>query len=202
MIMIKKRNLLVILFSLIAVSFLSAKSYYVKPVSSGQGSGISWAHASNNLQDMINNASAGDTICVAAGTYYGGFTLKDGVCMGGGFDGTERSFIDRQFPGSGQNLTILDGGNKQRVLTQEKDFSSRTVISGFVIQNGYALSGAGACLFNNTVLEACIIRHNIGGNANIGDYIESLGGVVFYASEGKAHILAYRSYEKSVIYWK
>ena len=83
MIMIKKRNLLVILFSLIAVSFLSAKSYYVKPVSSGQGSGISWAHASNNLQDMINNASAGDTICVAAGTYYGGFTLKDGVCMGG-----------------------------------------------------------------------------------------------------------------------
>lgn len=66
-----------------------------------------------------------------------------------------------------------------RVLTQEKDFSSRTVISGFVIQNGYALSGAGACLFNNAVLEACIIRHNIGGNANIGDYIESLGGVIF-----------------------
>ena len=197
MIMIKKRNLLVILFSLIAVSFLSAKNYYVKPVSSGQGSGISWAHASNNLQDMINNASAGDTICVAAGTYYGGFTLKDGVCMGGGFDGTERSFIDRQFPGSGQNLTILDGGNKQRVLTQEKDFSSRTVISGFVIQNGYALSGAGACLFNNTVLEACIIRHNIGGNANIGDYIESLGGVVFYASEGKAHILAVEEYGKN-----
>ena len=116
MIMIKKRNLLVILFSLIAVSFLSAKNYYVKPVSSGQGSGISWAHASNNLQDMINNASAGDTICVAAGTYYGGFTLKDGVCMGGGFDGTERSFIDRQFPGSGQNLTILDGRIRWDVL--------------------------------------------------------------------------------------
>ena len=197
MIMIKKRNLLVILFSFIAVSFLSAKSYYVKPESSGQGSGISWNHASSNLQDMINNASAGDTICVAAGIYYGGFILKDGVCMGGGFDGTEKSFIDRQFPGSGQNLTILDGGNKQRVLTQEKGFSSRTVISGFVIQNGYALSGGGAYLFNNAVLEACIIRHNTGGTANIGDYIESLGGVVFYTSEGKAHILAVEEYGKN-----
>ncbi|MFR2069625.1 MAG: hypothetical protein ACLS4S_05285 [Bacteroides nordii] len=195
--MIKKRNLLVILFSFIAVSFLSAKSYYVKPESSGQGSGISWSHASSNLQDMINNASAGDTICVAAGIYYGGFILKDGVCMGGGFDGTEKSFIDRQFPGSGQNLTILDGGNKQRVLTQEKGFSSRTVISGFVIQNGYALSGGGAYLFNNAVLEACVICHNTGGTANIGDYIESLGGVVFYTSEGKAHILAVEEYGKN-----
>lgn len=178
-------------------SFVSAKSYYVKPVSSGQGSGISWAHASDNLQLMINQASSGDTICVAAGTYYGGFILKDGVCLGGGFSGTESTFTDRRYPGSGQNLSILDGGGKQRVLTQEKDFSSRTVISGFVIQNGYALSGAGAFLFGNAVLEACVIRHNKGGSANIGDYIESLGGVVFNNQEGEVHLLAAEEYGKN-----
>lgn len=73
MIMIKKRNLLVILFSLIAVSFCRQKSCICETGKFRSGSGISWAHASNNLQDMINNASASDTICVAAGTYYGGF---------------------------------------------------------------------------------------------------------------------------------
>lgn len=197
MIMIQKQYLLAISFSLIAIASASAKSYYVNPTGSGRCSGVSWAHASNNLQEMINEAATGDTICVAAGIYYGGFILKDGVCMAGGFNGSEASFVDRQLPGTGQNRTILDGGNKQRVLTQEKEYASRTVISGFIIQNGYALSGAGAYLLKNTVLESCIIRNNKGGSAAIGDYIESLGGVVFYANNDKVHLLAPEEYGKN-----
>jgi hypothetical protein len=77
---------------------------YVKPT--GSGIGNSWANASNDLQLMINQSSAGDEIWVAAGTYirirrmdnlgvisYGNrqnaFVAKSGVKIYGGFVGTE-----------------------------------------------------------------------------------------------------------------
>ena len=41
---------------------------YVTETGSGTGTG-NWGNASNDLQDMINQSAAGDTVCVAAGTY-------------------------------------------------------------------------------------------------------------------------------------
>ena len=43
---------------------------YVRPISYGSGNGSSWANASNDLQLMINNSAAGDSVFVAQGTYY------------------------------------------------------------------------------------------------------------------------------------
>ena len=47
---------------------MQATIRYVRPNGSGNGLG-SWANASNDLQLMINNSAAGDTIFVAEGTY-------------------------------------------------------------------------------------------------------------------------------------
>src|SRR5690606_13144340 len=72
----------------------------------GTGDGSSWANASNDLQLMINNSFAGDSIFVASGTYKpirpannvnviavnnrdNAFVLKSGVKIYGGFAGTE-----------------------------------------------------------------------------------------------------------------
>ena len=43
---------------------------YVRPVSYGLGDGSSWANASNDIQEMINQSAAGDSVWVAEGTYY------------------------------------------------------------------------------------------------------------------------------------
>ena len=42
---------------------------YVRPTVAGLGDGSSWTNASADLQLMINNSAAGDTIWVAEGTY-------------------------------------------------------------------------------------------------------------------------------------
>ena len=38
---------------------------YVKPVSSGTGSGLSWINASSDIQSMIQVSSVGDEVWVA-----------------------------------------------------------------------------------------------------------------------------------------
>jgi hypothetical protein len=59
-------------FFVLSGAFATAQQQrrYVKQnPSGGDGSGSSWADASNNLQDMINKSDPGDEVWVAAGTY-------------------------------------------------------------------------------------------------------------------------------------
>ncbi len=65
-----KRLLLIIalLVDLLTIAY-PQQIRYVRLVSSGTGDGSSWANASHDLQLMINNSNAGDTIWVAEGTY-------------------------------------------------------------------------------------------------------------------------------------
>ncbi len=171
---------------LFCCSLLRAQTiHYVKIVPSGSGNGLSWDNASDDLQSIINIANSGDSVFVAAGTYFGGFTLKEGVKLVGGFTGTEVFSTQRKFPGTGENLTILDGKGHQTVITQPADFSTRTVLSGFVIQNGASSDGGGAYLRRNGVLSCCIVRNNKGGEPQVGDYILTQGGVVFHIDYDK-----------------
>ncbi len=130
--------------------------YYVKP--GGTGNGSSWASASGDLQAMINNATEGDQIWVAAGTYKPSalpgatgtlgardvaFVLKSGVKVFGGFDGTETIITDRN---TTTNLTILSGDlgvendsadNAYHVVVSVNN-TANTLLDGFTITGGCA----------------------------------------------------------------
>ena len=87
---------------------------YVRPTPYGTADGSSWISASDDLQLMINQSTAGDTIWVAAGTYkpkgndrISSFVLKPDVQIYGGFpnNGTA-TWTDRNW---NANPTILSG---------------------------------------------------------------------------------------------
>lgn len=63
-------NIIVITLLLYGAANCWAQSTrYVKPIATGNGSGSSWANASDDLQAMINASSSNDNIHVAEGTY-------------------------------------------------------------------------------------------------------------------------------------
>lgn len=173
----------------------AAVKRYVKPNVSVTPNGLSWANAMGDLQQTINISTAGDTIWVAAGNYTGGFTLKQGVQIYGGFAGMESFLSERKLPGTGENLTVLDGKKTQRVVNQVAAFTVPTVLDGFVIQNGLAPSGAGVSMNNNSILRRCIVHDNCASEIKVGDYIPTQGGVVVRIdkSGGNAYVVATRN---------
>ena len=93
--------------------------------------GTSWENASGDLQAMVDeveaNADKGE-VRVAAGTYYGGFLMKDGVNVYGGYSAVDNGIRDLK-----NNKTYLDGEKKSRVLFQNQDilFQYTTTWDGF-----------------------------------------------------------------------
>ncbi|MEZ4962978.1 MAG: T9SS type A sorting domain-containing protein [Saprospiraceae bacterium] len=102
------------LFLLCTLFKVQATVRYVKPGGSGNQNGLSWANASGDIMAMILASSSGDEIWVAAGTYTpttgtdraATFSLKNGVEVYGGFNGTETSWSQRDYT---TNVTILSG---------------------------------------------------------------------------------------------
>ena len=83
------------------------------------GDGSSWNTAFDNVQDALESALIGGEIWVAQGAYYpdiglnqvdndvaSTFTIKEGIKLYGGFDGTEINISQRN---PEVNLTILSG---------------------------------------------------------------------------------------------
>jgi predicted outer membrane repeat protein len=97
------------------------------------------------LQAAIDAAAAGDTIWVAAGTYFGPFVLKKRLVL---------------FGDGGPDKTILDGRDTVRVLHVEGVTGG--AILGFRIQNGKAPGGSGIYCLRDTgfVIGSCDIRGN------------------------------------------
>lgn len=136
----------------------------------GTGDGSSWDKATGSIQTAINNATK--EVWVAAGTYNERITLKNDVDVLGGFaktgnpdnklDGTNRD-ISNSNP---DFMTIIDGQNGGRVVTQSGDFTNLTTVEGFIIQNGRTsgegtgINGAGAYIKANGKLKNCKIQKN------------------------------------------
>ena len=88
--------------------------YYVNWNATGANNGSSWTDAFVDLQSALANASSGDEIWVAAGTYKPtsgadrtvSFTLKNGVAIYGGFGGSETLREQRDYR---TNATVLSG---------------------------------------------------------------------------------------------
>ena len=89
---------------LVAICILTVNSFtvdaeqiirYVKQDATGNGT--SWENASGDLQAMVDeveaNADKGE-VRVAAGTYYGGFLMKDGVNVYGAYSAVDNGIRD------------------------------------------------------------------------------------------------------------
>ena len=113
--------------------------------------------AGEDLQTKINNTAVGYTVYVQAGTFYGNFTMKDGVNVSGGWDATFENQTDY--------TTILDAQNSGRVVNQPANFSNLTVWSNLTIQHGNLTAnmdnfGSGVFLRKNGQVKHCIIQDN------------------------------------------
>lgn len=164
---------------------LSAQITYV--TENGTGNGSSWNQATDNLYDVLENASSGDQIWVAAGTYRPTscnncqqadrnqrFNIPDKVAIYGGFAGTETQLNERNWE---INETILSGDideddtpdDNSYTIVYFENVDSTTTIDGFTIRDGNAISeisGAegpgrsGAGIFNmGSVASSPTIRH-------------------------------------------
>ncbi len=81
-----------------------------------------------SIQTAISNASAGDTIQVAAGTYYEYNILWDDK--------------DLVIQGDGASTTIIDADGEGRIFTT-KDLTEDSILQGFTITGGNSVSGGG-----------------------------------------------------------
>ncbi|MGD1846374.1 MAG: choice-of-anchor D domain-containing protein [Salibacteraceae bacterium] len=219
----KKRNLfrsalrmgvwLTLCLALMAVGLQGAKAatVYVDLNATGANNGTSWGNAFTNLSDAIFNATSGDDIWIATGTYYpdrttiaatagtlnnqaNTFEIKDGVDLFGGFAGTETTLAQRNIIA---NPTILSGDlgvagtitdNAYHVVTLQV-FSTLETFDGLTISDGYALAhptlnqrGGGA--FYQTNVGAGIVLMNCRINNNYGGLSGFASGGAIYIGSG------------------
>src|SRR5438093_8822227 len=111
---------------------------YVKTTGNDSQSGASWTLAKQTIPAAITAAVAGDQLWVASGTYTQLVTLKPGVAMYGGFNGTETSLAQRNF---GLNIAILDGRSQVPVVTIS-NASQDPRVDGFIITGGSGINAA------------------------------------------------------------
>jgi len=153
--------------------------WFVKTNGNDGSSGNSWNNAKQDLSIVMLNALAGDSIHVAAGTYYPTrdslnnilpsdqrtltFTLKPGIKLIGGYPSTangadlQSSLLISNNPLT--NQTILNGDigasmdstdNSYHVITVCSGFGGSSLIDGFTIKKGRASLSSNLCSSNQT----------------------------------------------------
>ncbi len=130
--------------------FCKAEAQRLFVAENGSGQGTSWEDASGDLNAVLNLATAGTEIWVAAGTYYptqshdrnAHFTIPDGVALYGGFKGIETDISQRDWQ---LNPTFLSGeigtsapSDNSFTIIYTSGVSDATRIDGFIITGGMA----------------------------------------------------------------
>lgn len=152
-------------------------TYVDKSATEGENDGTSWSNAFTYVQDAIAAAGIGDTIVVAAGTYYpdegvgytdndqsASFIMKNGVVILGGFEGVEPFDFDINSRSIRDNQTILSGDISQTASTTDNSYhiilnvdnglDNTAILDGFTITKGSAIvsgtspQGGGGAVFN------------------------------------------------------
>jgi predicted outer membrane repeat protein len=155
---------------------------FVNSSATGTNDGLSWANAYTSLESALALAASGDTIWVAAGTYYPSaypsgasgssardysFYLAGGVHLYGGFAGTETTLAARDYA---TNVTILSGDigtvdnstdNCHHVVTSVNESTAGT-LDGFTVTRGNA-NGSGTLTANTKAIS----RNHGGGMHNV-----------------------------------
>jgi len=169
---IYKTAFLALFFSLLSLTGWAQQTHYVKWNAAGANNGTNWNDAYTSLDDALLAATSGDEIWVAGSfspgmAVYsapaGGFLLKSGVDVFGGFfgfPGDEGNFEQRDPDGY---TTHLDGGGSATRVVLANNLTTTTRLAGFFIENGNnSLGDGGGVLVNNSQLELvhCTIRNN------------------------------------------
>ena len=181
-------------------SFSKANVIYVNHLASGADNGTSWTNAYVKLQNAITNSIANDTIWVASGTYYPdegigytnndkthSFSLKNGVVIYGGFNGTETFYLQRNWS---TNICILSGNidqtsdslNNANNVVYCSAVNNTAVLDGFTIREGYntTLFRAGGiyCTSSSPRFENLIVEFNY-SSVNTSTFVAFAGGGIF-----------------------
>ena len=132
-------------------NYSNCTTRYVKQNGDGNFDGSSWNNAAVgiNLQTIINSSAIGDEVWVACGTYLPttgsnrtiSFSMKEGVLIFGGFQGTETLLSERAF--SCGSCSILSGeigasgisDNSYKVI-YNSNLTNTAIIDGFIIRDG------------------------------------------------------------------
>ena len=171
---------------------------YVDADAPGANNGQSWADAFTDLQLALTDASAGDEIWVAEGTYTPGtqrevsFELINFVEIYGGFNGTETTRSQRDWA---SNITILSGEIANLNSTADNSYhvvkvntpGNSAVLDGFTISNGNAngtfpeeKTGAGILIVGgNATITNCVISDNTATGKGAGMYLSETIGAPF-----------------------
>ena len=142
--------------------------------------GNSWVNAHPNLQDALAAAVSGATIWVAEGVYYPGaagdrtvtFTLKNGVAVSGGFNGTETRLSERDIAA---NPTILSGDIDKNDVNIDGNFIAETT-ADLVGDNVYHVVKGVNGTDNTAILDGFIIT---AGKADSATSPDDDGGGMF-----------------------
>jgi len=210
-----KKNIIKILFLIsVCLLFFCAKStdalatdYYVdvsKADDTGSGT-TSWTNAKKYLQSVLDNATSGDTVYVAQGTYYpdegdgqsdgnknSTFTIPTGVEVYGGYPagGGTRDWENNTTTLSGDidKDSTLDADNCYHVVYLNNT-SSSTKLDGFTVTLGYgasatATSWQGGGIYVNATsgstssptITNCTVTNNYAYLRGGGIYIYTTGG--------------------------
>ncbi|TAJ12790.1 T9SS C-terminal target domain-containing protein [Marinilabiliaceae bacterium JC017] len=189
------KKLLLLIAGITATTFLQAKVLYVKP----DAGSTAWAHVTNqsdvysSIGSAHNAAVAGDDIWISAGAYnINSITMKDGIDLMGGFNGTETSPSQRvksDMDGNGMteaweytNTSVIKGNGTQRIISSSGTYINGVTWEGLTIKNGGgSKSGIAILLMVNTNLKNCIVKDNHGTGATGSVYagaIQNKGGLV------------------------
>lgn len=154
----KKLYLTCLLCLITGFVFETAAQTYVNHAATGMNTGTDWDNAYTDLQNALANASEGDEIWVAEGTYLPGdnpeavFLIDVNLRLYGGFTGTEASIKERGAPLahptilSGDlngddvpnNFTSFRSDNVMTVVAIHSHITNEAFIDGFIIRNGHA----------------------------------------------------------------
>lgn len=149
---------------------------FVNDNATGANNGTSWTDAFTDLQSALAVACTGAEIWVAAGTYYpttgtdrnATFSMKNGVGIYGGFDGSETLLSQSDWL---NNTTVLSGNigdpndasdNSYSVVYAGNGVTSSAELNGFTIRDasGSGYGGGLMAEIGSPTINHCIFRNN------------------------------------------